>query len=127
MKILRKLLRSGTYLRLLPLIPQLPNFVRLGWRLLRDRRVPVRLKSMVVLTLLYLVSPLDIIPDFFFPGIGYVDDATLLLLIGYYLIHSSPQQVVDEHVAAIGGSFQRKFPQWLSRVHFSSSRITPPV
>ncbi len=124
---IRKLRRSGSYLRLLPLIPQLPNFIRLGWRLLRDRRVPVRLKSMVVLTLLYILSPLDIIPDFLFPGVGYLDDATLLLLIGYYLIRWSPQQVVDEHVAAIGGSFQRKFQQWLSHMHFSSPRTPPRV
>jgi uncharacterized membrane protein YkvA (DUF1232 family) len=125
MKTMRKLLSRGTFLRWLPLIPQLPNFFRLGWRLLRDHRVPVRLKSMVILALLYMVSPLDIIPDFFFPGIGYVDDATLLLLINYYFIRWSPQPVVDEHVAAIGGSFQRRFHQWVSRTHFPTSRVPP--
>jgi uncharacterized membrane protein YkvA (DUF1232 family) len=127
MNAMRKLLRRGTLLRWLPLLPQLPNFMRLSWRLLRDRRVPAYLKSLVVLALLYVVSPFDIIPDFLFPGMGYVDDATLLLLIGYYLIHWSPQPVVDEHVAAIGGNFQRRFRQWSSRRHSPTSRFPPPV
>jgi uncharacterized membrane protein YkvA (DUF1232 family) len=121
---MKKLLRVGTYLRLLPLIPQLPNFVRLGWRLLRDSRVPVVLKSMVVLAFLYSISPFDVIPDFFFPGVGYVDDATLLLLMGYYFIRWSPQEVVTENVTAIGGSFQRTFQRWRPRVDLRSSRIS---
>jgi uncharacterized membrane protein YkvA (DUF1232 family) len=121
---MKKLLRVGTYLRLLPLIPQLPNFVRLGWRLLRDSRVPVVLKSMVVLAFLYSISPFDVIPDFFFSGVGYVDDATLLLLMGYYFIRWSPQEVVTEHVTAIGGSFQRTFQRWRPRVDLRSSRIS---
>src|ERR687895_1746251 len=96
---MKKLLRGGTYLRLL-----------------RDSRVPVVLKSMVVLAFLYSISPFDVIPDFFFPGVGYVDDATLLLLMGYYFIRWSPQEVVTEHVTAIGGSFQRTFQRWRPRV-----------
>jgi uncharacterized membrane protein YkvA (DUF1232 family) len=120
---IKKLLRGGTYLRLLPLLPQLPNVIRLGWRLLRDSRVPVILKSMVVLTLLYSLSPFDVIPDFFFPGVGYIDDATLLLLMGYYFIRWSPQEVVTEHVTAMGGGFPRTFQRWWSRFHLRSSRI----
>jgi uncharacterized membrane protein YkvA (DUF1232 family) len=119
---MKKWLQRGTYLRFLPMIPQLPNFIRLGWRLFCDARVPVVLKTMVVLTLLYSLSPFDVIPDFFFPGVGYVDDVTLLLLMGYYFIRWSPQEVVTEHVSAIGGSFQRKFQQWWSRFHTYSSR-----
>jgi uncharacterized membrane protein YkvA (DUF1232 family) len=116
---MKKLLRSGTYLRLLPLLPQLPNFVRLGWRLWRDRRVPVVLKSMVALILLYSVSPFDIVPEFFLPGVGYIDDVTLLVLAGYYFIRWSPRQAVTEHVEAIGGSFHRKFHQWWPGVRVS--------
>lgn len=119
---MKKFLRGGTYLRLLPFVPQLPNFVRLGWRLFCDSRVPVALKSMVVLTLLYSISPFDVIPDFFFPGVGYVDDATLLLLMGSYFIRWSPQGVVTEHVTAMGGGFQRTFQQWWSRFQLRSSR-----
>ena len=124
---IKKLLRGGTYLRLLPLLPQLPNFIRLGWRLFRDARVPVVLKSMVVLALLYSISPFDVIPDFFFPGVGYVDDATLLLLMGTSFIRWSPQEVVTEHVTAMGGSFQRTFQRWRPRFDLRSSRIPSPL
>jgi uncharacterized membrane protein YkvA (DUF1232 family) len=121
---MKKLLRGGTYLRLLSRLPQLPNFLRLGWRLFRDPRVPVALKSMVVLALLYSISPFDVIPDIFFPGVGYVDDATLLLLVGHYFIRWSPQEVVTEHVTAIGGSFQRTFQRWRPRDDLRSSHIS---
>jgi uncharacterized membrane protein YkvA (DUF1232 family) len=82
---------------------------------------------MVVLALLYSVSPLDIIPDVFFPGLGYVDDVSLLLLVGYYFIRWSPPQVVAEHVTAIGGSFRRKFHHWRCRAHVAFSPIPPLV
>jgi len=42
----------------------LPNFARLYWRLFRDRRVPILPKALLVLTLVYVVSPLDLVPDF---------------------------------------------------------------
>jgi uncharacterized membrane protein YkvA (DUF1232 family) len=124
MRPMKKLLRGRTYLRILPLLPQLPNFLRLGWRLFRDSRVPVVLKGMAVLTLLYSISPFDVIPDFFFPGVGFVDDATLLLLMGYCFIRWSPQEVVTEHVTAIGGSFQRTFQRWRPRFDLRSSRTS---
>ena len=120
---MKKLLRSGIYLRLWRLLPHLPNFVRLGWRLFRDRRVPAILKSMVVLTLLYIASPFDVVPDFFFPGVGYLDDMTLLFLVGYYFIQWSPQEVVAEHLSAMGGNFQRAFQQWWSRIRVPPARM----
>jgi uncharacterized membrane protein YkvA (DUF1232 family) len=123
MRPMKKLLRGRTYLRILPLLPQLPNFLRLGWRLFRDSRVPVVLKGMAVLTLLYSISPFDVIPDLFFPGVGFIDDATLLLLMGYCFIRWSPREVVTEHVTAIGGSFQRTFQRWRPRFDLRSSRI----
>jgi uncharacterized membrane protein YkvA (DUF1232 family) len=80
---------------------------------------------MVVLALLYVGSPFDIIPDFFLPGLGYIDDMTLLLFMGYYLIRGSPPEVVDERITAIGGRFQRKFRQWWSSVQHPSARFPP--
>ena len=124
---MNKLLRSGLYLRLLPWLPQLPSVVRLGWRLFRDRRVPNYLKSMVILALLYAVSPLDIIPDFFVPGIGYLDDVTVLLLMAYSFIRLSPADVVAEHVGTMGGRFQRTFQRWLSGLSSASSPFPPLV
>jgi uncharacterized membrane protein YkvA (DUF1232 family) len=98
---MRTWLRVRTYLSLLRAIPYLPRAVWLCWRLLRDRRVPLYLKSMVIGALLYALSPLDLMPDILLPVIGYVDDITLLVLAGYYFIRWSPPEVVAEHLAAM--------------------------
>jgi uncharacterized membrane protein YkvA (DUF1232 family) len=57
----------------------LPNLIKLVYRLMRDRRVPVRRKMMVGAIMGYLVSPIDLIPDFI-PVLGQVDDLLLVSL-----------------------------------------------
>jgi uncharacterized membrane protein YkvA (DUF1232 family) len=94
-------LRMKHYRRLLAVIPQLPNVGRLCWRLWRDRRVPKYLKAMVVATLLYVLSPVDLIPGFLIPVIGQLDDVTLVLLASYLFVRWSPQEVVQEHLSAL--------------------------
>jgi uncharacterized membrane protein YkvA (DUF1232 family) len=94
-------LRIKNYRTVLGLILQLPTMGRLCWRLWRDRRVPKYLKGMVIATLLYVLSPIDLIPEFFVPLIGQLDDATLLLLTSYFFIRWSPQKVVSEHMASL--------------------------
>ena len=98
---MRTWLRVRAYLSFLRAIPHLPKMISLCWRLLRDRRVPLYLKSMVIGALLYVVSPLDLLPGALLPVIGYVDDITLLALAGYYFIRWSPPEVVAEHLAAM--------------------------
>jgi uncharacterized membrane protein YkvA (DUF1232 family) len=108
-------LRIQNYRNLLALLPQLPNMGRLCWRLWRDRRVPKYLKGMVMAALLYVLSPVDLIPGFLVPLIGQLDDATLLLLASYLFIRWSPQEVVSEHMASIGTNFWGRFRPWPSR------------
>ncbi len=54
----------------------LPNVARLVYRLLRDRRTPIRRKVLAAGILVYVVSPIDVIPDLI-PGLGFLDDAIL--------------------------------------------------
>jgi len=75
----------------------LPNFARLYWRLFRDRRVPILPKALLVLTLVYVVSPLDIIPDFI-PVIGEMDDVVVVLSGLWLFIRLCPPEVVRETV-----------------------------
>ena len=58
--------------------PGMFDRLRLGWRLLRDPRVPAWPKWIVpVVAAIYVVSPIDAIPDVV-PVAGFADDAVVL-------------------------------------------------
>lgn len=48
-----------------------------AWTRKEYKGVPVKTIGMIILTLVYVFSPIDIIPDCI-PGIGLVDDATMV-------------------------------------------------
>lgn len=78
----------------------LVNQLILTWRLLRDPRVPLWTKSIAFLGVIYILSPLDFIPDVFLV-IGQIDDVGILLG-GMRLFETlSPPHVVAEHRAAL--------------------------
>jgi uncharacterized membrane protein YkvA (DUF1232 family) len=79
----------------------LPNFIRLYWRLLKDRRVPLLPKVLLVGAIAYALSPLDLLPDITLPLIGVVDDVLLLTLAVRFFIPLCPRTVVEEHVRLI--------------------------
>jgi uncharacterized membrane protein YkvA (DUF1232 family) len=56
--------------------------------LLRDPRVPRLPRYLVVLAALYLLSPVDLIPEVLTPVFGFLDDAVLLWLSLRWLIRS---------------------------------------
>ena len=82
-------------------VTHLPNFIRVFYRLMSDRRVSILVKLVPLLGLLLLLTPpaleLDLIP-----GIGQLD----WLLVGYLslklFLWLCPPDVVREHVARIG-------------------------
>jgi uncharacterized membrane protein YkvA (DUF1232 family) len=66
----------------------------LAWRLFRHPDVPPAAKAVMPGTLLYLASPIDVLPDFI-PVVGQVDD---LLVIGAALVlvlWLTPQHVLE--------------------------------
>ncbi|MDE0327735.1 MAG: YkvA family protein [Anaerolineaceae bacterium] len=71
-------------------------------RLLLDERVPLWQKAIPVAAALYLVTPLDLIPDFL-PLLGQLDD--LALLWGSLRLFRSlaPPALIEEHLARIDG------------------------
>ena len=95
---LPRFLFTGKALRVLA---HLPDFVRLYWRLLRDRRVPLLAKGVFVSALGYWVWPLDLIPDLLIPVIGEIDDLGIVLLGLWTFVRLCPPDVVAEHVSAI--------------------------
>jgi len=80
--------------------------LRLAWRLVRDPRVAPRLSVAVpVLTLLYVVSPLDLVPDFLV-GAGQIDDlgaiGLAVLVLTRLVPMLAPADVLREHRRAMG-------------------------
>lgn len=72
-----------------------PNFVKLIWRCLRDRRVPMRAKVAAGVAVGYFVLPVDLVPDFI-PVVGQLDDLLMLFLGIHQLIKATPSDVIEE-------------------------------
>ena len=84
------------------ILAELVRNAQLVWRLLHDRRVPVWMKAIVPATLLYIISPIDLLPDLAV-GVGQLDDLAILLLgVKSFLSMVSPE-IVKEHLADIIG------------------------
>jgi len=66
------------------------TFVRL---MMGDDRVPVYVKLIPILLLLYLTSPIDLVPDFI-PVLGYLDDVVIALLALALIIRLTSGPVV---------------------------------
>jgi uncharacterized membrane protein YkvA (DUF1232 family) len=74
----------------------IPNLAKLFGRLLKDPRVPRRSKLVVAATLGYLISPIDLLPEFI-PVIGQIDDILLAVFALNHLIERAGEEVVLEH------------------------------
>ncbi len=87
--------KSGLRLRLRNFLMFLPNLVALIGRLIKDSRVPAAEKALFGAAVVYVVMPLDLIPDFF-PFIGQVDDIYLVALTLLRLVNRTDERVVRE-------------------------------
>ena len=85
---MRKLAADAVYL--------LPNLIKLLGRLVKDPRVPRRSKVVIGAALAYLVSPVDLIPEFV-PVVGFADDILLVSYAVNHLITVAGEDVVLEH------------------------------
>ena len=83
------------------IILNLPKFVKLYFRLFQDRRVQLHLKLILIFALAYLVSPIDLIPDWVLPLVGHADDLIVLFAALRYFLKNCPAEVVQEHVERI--------------------------
>ena len=64
-------------------------------RLLGDRRVPRSAKATLALVVPYLLSPIDLIPDFI-PVLGQLDDALIVVVVFGYVARRAGRRVVEE-------------------------------
>jgi len=68
------------------------TFVRL---MMRDARVPLYVKAIPLLLLLYLSSPIDLVPDFI-PVVGWLDDVLVVLLALVLIVKLTSRAVVQD-------------------------------
>ena len=82
------------------LLKTLLTELRVAARLLREPAVPAIVKAVPALAALYLISPLDLIPDLL-PLIGQLDDVGVILAAVQGFIHLCPDAVARFHRAAV--------------------------
>lgn len=78
----------------------LMSHVRVSIRLLREPRVPLIFKMIPALAAVYVISPLDFIPDAI-PIIGQLDDLGIVYIALEAFLRVCPTDAVDFHRAAV--------------------------
>jgi uncharacterized membrane protein YkvA (DUF1232 family) len=74
----------------------LPDSLRLLRRLASDRTIPLRTRVLVWILIGYLVSPIDVIPDFV-PVVGYADDVIIASLVLRHLVRRAGPDKLRGH------------------------------
>lgn len=87
-------------------LTQFVRTLRLVWRLLFDARVPIFPKLIIPAAIVYIVSPVDLIPDVIL-GLGQLDDVGVAFLAIRLFIEMCPLAIVEEHRAAIAAESAR--------------------
>ncbi len=112
----------------------LPNMFALLGRLLKDKRVPIAEKALFAAAIVYVIMPLDFIPDVF-PFVGQVDDIYLVALTLLRLVNRTDEGIVREHWSgggdivglanSIAGLAPRFLPKRVTRVLTSKVELAP--
>jgi uncharacterized membrane protein YkvA (DUF1232 family) len=74
---------------------------------LRDKRTSAIAKLPAILSVIYLLSPIDLIPDFI-PFFGYIDDIIIVPLLLNLAIRLLPREVREESILKASKN-QKKF------------------
>ena len=82
------------------LLRHLPSFVRLFTWLMKDSRVSLSPKLVVLGILAYVIVPADFLPDFLI-GIGQIDDFMVIVAGLKLFLKLCPPEVVQEHLQSI--------------------------
>lgn len=91
---------------------------------MHDSRTPWYAKLLVVLTLCYILSPIDLIPDFI-PVLGLLDEVLLLPLALALIFQLIPRSVKDKvEEVEIDGEASKKLSGYGASLVFASWLLT---
>jgi uncharacterized membrane protein YkvA (DUF1232 family) len=82
------------------LLRSLLSRVRLAARLLREPLTPLTVKALAALPILYVISPVDLLPDLI-PVLGQLDDIGVVLMAIEGFLGLVPSHLVDFHRRAL--------------------------
>ena len=85
---------ADKYTKQLNMLSGLLRQLKLVWVLFLDNRVSLMAKSVLPLSLLYLVSPVDFVPDVFL-GLGQLDDLGVIMLGISLFVRLCPPDLVE--------------------------------
>lgn len=88
--------RTGAKRTVMDTIRQLPHYLKLLGGLLLDRRVAALDKVLVAGAIAYILTPVDLLPDFI-PFLGEVDDVFLLVTALQRLVANAGRKVLLDH------------------------------
>ena len=74
--------------------------LRLAVRLLREPSVPAAVKGLAALPVLYVLWPIDLLPDLL-PVLGQLDDIGVVLMVVEAFLALCPSHLVDHHRRAL--------------------------
>lgn len=86
----------GKFSKLAEYVMFMPDIVILFWRLFKDKRVSPKIKIVLVNAILYIISPVDLIPGFI-PIIGQMDDVAVAFFALNYIIDKVPKEIILEN------------------------------
>lgn len=85
---------------------------------LRDKETPIFAKVFATLTVIYALSPVDLVPDFI-PVLGYLDDVILLPALVALTIKLIPKEVLEKNRKAAEGLWKDGKPKkWYYGIPF---------
>jgi uncharacterized membrane protein YkvA (DUF1232 family) len=108
------LLTVGRKERARELATAIPNLLVLFRRLLRDPRVPRGSKIWLVVAMIWIASPIDLVPEFI-PVLGPADDVIVAALVLRHVLRRTHRSVLAEH--------WRGDPATLERIVGSRQRV----
>jgi uncharacterized membrane protein YkvA (DUF1232 family) len=82
---------------------QFRNELMTLWRAFLAPETPIWIKGLMLLVPAYLLSPIDIIPDFI-PILGWVDDAIVIPLLVSLIVRLLPQPIPARRARDDGGT-----------------------